>query len=58
VEFRWVALIALWTLIAGPVLGTPQVRRAPSPERSAVRTAKAVPAKAPARASDRTFLAK
>lgn len=22
-EFRWVALIALWTLISGPILGVP-----------------------------------
>jgi hypothetical protein len=22
-EFRWVALIALWTLVSGPILGTP-----------------------------------
>ena len=22
-EFRWVALIALWTLISGPILGGP-----------------------------------
>lgn len=21
-EFRWVALIALWTLVSGPILGT------------------------------------
>ncbi len=22
-EFRWVALIALWTLISGPIMGVP-----------------------------------
>jgi hypothetical protein len=22
-EFRWIALIALWTLLSGPILGTP-----------------------------------
>jgi hypothetical protein len=27
-EFRWVALIALWTLLIGPVLGPPVTRSA------------------------------
>jgi hypothetical protein len=27
-EFRWVAIIALWTLLIGPVLGPPVTRSA------------------------------
>lgn len=26
-EFRWVTLIALWTLFSGPVFGVPSARR-------------------------------
>lgn len=24
-EFRWVALVALWTLISGPIFSTPSI---------------------------------
>ncbi len=23
-EFRWIALLALWTLVSGPIFGVPQ----------------------------------
>ena len=32
-EFRWVALIALWTLISGPILGVPTDSRSASASR-------------------------
>ncbi len=30
--FRWIALLALWTCLAGPILGTPGVSSARPPE--------------------------
>jgi hypothetical protein len=43
-EFRWVALLALWTLISGPLLGVPsgKVSSASKPNRAEVRTVKAL----------------
>ena len=32
-EFRWVALIAFWTLISGPILGVPTESRSASASR-------------------------
>jgi hypothetical protein len=50
VEFRWVAFIALWTILVGPILGAPSgsakahrkptvaaVKTAPAPVTSSVR---------------------
>jgi hypothetical protein len=45
-EFRWVAVITLWTTLIGPIVGSPS-----SPTSSAhhtVKTVKAVPVSAPA----------
>ena len=44
-EFRWIALIALWTLLSGPIFGAPD--GAPS------RTKDGASAAAPARAARR-----
>ena len=44
-EFRWVALIALWTLLSGPVFDMPHKRPYPSAENSmAARGQPAAPA--------------
>ena len=49
-EFRWVALIALWTLLIGPVLGPPVT----SPARPAkTHAVPQPPASAPAVTPDR-----
>jgi hypothetical protein len=46
-EFRWIALIALWTLLSGPILGTPS---GPAfGDRPGVKKAVQVKAKQPAR---------
>jgi hypothetical protein len=31
-EFRWIALIALWTLVSGPIFGTPRGPGSPAPK--------------------------
>ena len=38
-EFRWVAIIALWTLISGPILGGPSgsVTKAGKPGKASVK---------------------
>jgi hypothetical protein len=33
-EFRWIAFIALWTLLSGPVFDMPNHRSGPSAENS------------------------
>jgi hypothetical protein len=41
-QFRWIALIALWTLISGPIFGPPA---APRDKASAAAAQKAAPTK-------------
>jgi hypothetical protein len=31
-EFRWVALIALWTFLSGPIFAGPWVKSTPAPQ--------------------------
>jgi len=45
-DFRWVATIALWTLLIGPVIGPPAGHRAATAERAPAKVAPAKPAKA------------
>jgi hypothetical protein len=44
-EFRWAAIIAVWTLISGPILGVPSKTVAPSKSgKAAVKVVKTVTA--------------
>jgi hypothetical protein len=45
-QFRWVAFIALWTALVGPILGSPSGPT--SSARPPVKTGKAAPASTPA----------
>ncbi len=38
IEFRWVALIALWTLLSGPIFSTPSGSGPASQQQSAAAT--------------------
>ena len=40
-EFRWLAILALWTILSGPVFGPPSGGAA-RPKEHSVKTAKAV----------------
>jgi hypothetical protein len=44
-EFRWVALIALWTLLSGPIFSTPSGSSRPR-ERATVSAAQHTPSQA------------
>ena len=50
-DFRWVAAIALWTLISGPIMGVPSssVSSASKSGKTFVKTAKAPLSQAPRR---------
>jgi len=39
-EFRWVAAIALWTILSGPIFNGKSSHSAPSPDRASASAAK------------------
>ncbi len=51
-EFRWLAILAVWTTLSGPVFGPPSGGAARPKERSAAKaTEKPAPVKKPAKKS-------
>jgi hypothetical protein len=42
VEFRWVALITLWTFLSGPILGVPSKSSAAKPGKATLKVVKRV----------------
>jgi len=42
-EFRWAAVIALWTLLSGPIFSTPPAAPPRPPQRAAVAAAQPAP---------------
>jgi len=52
-EFRWVALIALWTIISGPMFGPPAHSAPRTPERPVAKTAAGTAGKPVARPAAR-----
>ncbi len=46
-QFRWVAIIALWTMLIAPILGTPSSSTS-SARQAAVKTVPAIPVSASA----------
>ncbi len=42
IDFRWVALIALWTMLSGPIFSTPSNSGGP-PQEQSVKAARSTP---------------